>query len=233
MRNLASFRPASSLLTSSPSQPREMSARPVRPPAACAQAKDDARDHSQQPAQHGAREDDPDERSMAAPGHPAQFHLARVRDHERDQDDQERHETEREGVEPGVVALSAEPFPARLGTLGVRQFLLLGGFDLYLFSFSCRFLHADAGPSSGPWLREGHWLLSAASRSPSSAPRVASFVADRVGLGRTSCSGLSAEGGCGADRERLWPTASRGTDSITEPLASILAGIGQCCASPR
>src|SRR5438477_928780 len=50
--------------------------------------------------------------------------------------------------------------------------------------------------------------------------------ADRLGLGRPSCSGLSAEGGSGADRKRLWPAGSRGTNHCGTA-TTILAGIGE------
>src|SRR5579884_2202179 len=104
------------------------------PPATCAQAKDDARDDSQQPAEHGAREDDPDQGGVATAGHPTQFHLARVRDHECNQDDQQRDKTERQGVEARAVAVSTEPFPARLDRFAVRQCSLWLRFDLHRFS---------------------------------------------------------------------------------------------------
>src|SRR5579884_1603849 len=106
------------------------------PPATCAQAKDDARDDSEQPAEHGAREDDPDQGGVAAAGHPAQLHLARVRNYECDQDDEERDEAERQRVQAGAVAVPAEPFAARLDALGVLRFLLWGRFDLHEVSFS-------------------------------------------------------------------------------------------------
>src|SRR5581483_6834355 len=102
----------------------------------CAQAKGDARDDSQQPAEHGAREDDPDQGSVSAAGHPAQLHLARVRNYECDQDDQERDETERKRVEASAVAVSPEPFAARLDAIGVGRFLLWERFDLHDVSFS-------------------------------------------------------------------------------------------------
>src|SRR5579884_4461982 len=108
------------------------------PPATCAQAKDDARDDSEQPAEHGAREDDPDQGGVAAAGHPAQLHLARVRDYECDQNNEERHQTERQRVEAGAVTVSAQAFAARLATFGVLRVLLWGRFDLHGFSFSCR-----------------------------------------------------------------------------------------------
>src|SRR5690348_6556558 len=92
------------------------------PPAPCAQAEDDAREDSQQPAEHGTREDDPDQGSVAAAGHPAQLHLARVRRYECDQDNQERDETERQRVEESAVAVSAKPFAARLDAVGVLGF---------------------------------------------------------------------------------------------------------------
>jgi len=47
-----------------------------------------------QPAEHGADEDDPDERSVARADDPAQLHLARVRHGERDHDDEQRYEEE-------------------------------------------------------------------------------------------------------------------------------------------
>src|SRR5581483_4288823 len=105
-------------------------------PAPGTHAEDDARDDAQKPTEHGAREDDPDERGVAAAGYPAQLHLTRVRDHECDQDNDERHQTERQAVEPGAVAVSAEPFPARLDTFGVRQDLLRMRFDLHRSSLS-------------------------------------------------------------------------------------------------
>src|SRR5581483_3180912 len=96
-------------------------ATPWAPPTPCAQAEDDARHDSQHPAEHGARKDDPDEGGVPAPDRPARLDLARVRDHERDQGDQERNETERPTVQPGAVAVSPEPFTARLESLDVRR----------------------------------------------------------------------------------------------------------------
>ncbi len=75
---------------------------------------------------------------MAAAGDPAQLYLARVRNYECDQDGEERDEAERQGVEAGAVAVSAQPLAAGLDTVGVRQCLLWGRFDLHGFSFSWR-----------------------------------------------------------------------------------------------
>jgi hypothetical protein len=49
--------------------------------------KGDAGCDPEQPTEHGAREDDPDERGMACAEHPAELHLPRVGEDERDQDD--------------------------------------------------------------------------------------------------------------------------------------------------
>ena len=73
---------------------------------------------------------------MAAAGDPAQLHLARVRDHECDQDNQERDAAESKGVEAGAVAVSAEPFAPWLDTVAVPRFLLWVRLDLHDVSFS-------------------------------------------------------------------------------------------------
>jgi len=105
-------------------QSPDVSARPGRDaPAACAETEDDAGDDSQQPAEHGARDDDPDERGVAATDHPAEFHLARIGDHQSDQDDEERHETERQGVETRAVAVSPKPRSAQLDRFRLRRWL--------------------------------------------------------------------------------------------------------------
>src|SRR5690242_17054272 len=89
------------------------------PRAPCPQAEDDARRDAQQPADHRAREDDPDQRRVAVADDPAQLHLPGVGDHERDQDDQKRYESERPGIEPGVMAVSAKPCSTGLDRLGL------------------------------------------------------------------------------------------------------------------
>jgi hypothetical protein len=73
---------------------------------------------------------------VAASGHLAQLHLARVRNYECDQDNEERDEAERQRVKAGAVAVSAESFAARLDPVGVLRFLLWRRFDLHEVSFS-------------------------------------------------------------------------------------------------
>src|SRR5581483_2765330 len=93
----------------------------IGPAAPRPQAEHDARDDSEQPAENGAGEDDPNERGGAAADDPAQLHLPRVGDDERDHDDEERDERERPRVEPGAMAVPAKTHGARLDRLHRRR----------------------------------------------------------------------------------------------------------------
>jgi len=70
---------------------------------------------------------------MAAADHPTQLHLPRIRDDERNQDDEQRDQADRPGVEAGAAAVSSEAIAACLGRVRGQCFRL-GRFDLHLRS---------------------------------------------------------------------------------------------------
>jgi hypothetical protein len=103
-------------------------------PAPRAQSEDFAREDSQQPAENCGREDDPDQRSIAGADHPTQLHLPGIREDEGNQDDEQRDEAHRPGVEAGATAVSSQTVAAFLGSgvCGHRSGLVR--FDLHLRS---------------------------------------------------------------------------------------------------
>jgi hypothetical protein len=103
----------------------------LRSPAPCAQSEDLAREDSQQPTENCSREDDPDQRSMTGADHPTQLHLPRIRDDERNQDDEQRDEANCPGVEAGTAAVSSQAIAAWLGRVRGQRLSLMR-FDLNL-----------------------------------------------------------------------------------------------------
>ena len=93
------------------------------PPASRAETERDAGNDPEEPAEHCARDDDPNERGVSGADHPAELHLARVGNDEGNQYDEQCHETERQRVEPGATAVSSQPFDARLDAFCLRRCL--------------------------------------------------------------------------------------------------------------
>jgi hypothetical protein len=71
---------------------------------------------------------------MSGTDHPTQLHLARVGYDERNQDDQQRHETECQGVQPGATAVPAQAFSAALDAFRLRRCVCWRRIELRLLS---------------------------------------------------------------------------------------------------
>src|SRR5579862_7244424 len=96
-----------------------------------AQPEDGGGKDPEQPAENRSGEDDPDQRRVAGADHPTQLHLSRIRDDERNQDDEQPYEAERAGVEAGATAVSSQTVAARLGGRVRGQRLRVVRFDLH------------------------------------------------------------------------------------------------------